>query len=471
MIRINPRLAEHGKIKIGKLGEERTTRDGKGKYRLPTKLDHFIITTTERDNTGNFTPNVPLMRNVGALVNEPPARLTKIPIYLLFDDMDSNFYTTFNCYRGKTLICQGDGETAVKTETGEEVKCPCPLLDKDYEGKTPCKPYGRLSVIIQDMDIVGSVWVYRTTGWNSVQDLLGSLLLVKRIAGRMSGIPLILKLMPKTVQLKRGPATIYTASIIYEGSIPALAEAARNLPMIGHDESMMPDQAISEAEEIEIAEEFYPPKEEEISVTSKTETSQGKTKGVPTAADLAKELETKSKKALEGYLEELAELEYEESVDNWEKAEKRSSQLNLEDSMELKKAIADCKKALRGNPAENKEKEPPQGSTETTKETEETATTEEKNYEKLSTEIKALTLPAEFDEWASTNRETLPNLVTAKQKKALLSIWTRLKNKAQKLEKKGSDQKQELDESPPAVDKSSLTEDHGPAEDPGFDWV
>ena len=483
MIEIKPRLAEHGKIKIGKLGEERKTRDGSGTYRLPTKIDHFIITSTERDNTGNFTPNVSLMKSVGLLVNQPPNHLTKIPVYLLFDDIDSNFYTTFNCYRGKTLVCQGDGKTAIKTETGEEVSCPCPMLDKDYAGKTPCKPYGRLSVIIQDMDIVGSVWVYRTTGWNSVQDLLGSLLLVKRIAGRLSGIRLILKLMPKSVQLKHGPATIYTASLIFEGSVPALAEAAKNLPMLAYDETMTPDQTISETEEAEIAEEFFTPKEESPTIP-KAETPQGKTES-PTVADLAKktadQLKANSKKALEQYLAELGKIDSVELINSWKTAEKRSEQLNLEDSMELKKAIYDRKAELITAPpsptitlpsfdvedkAENEEEL-------TQEETKPQQSVEEENYEKFSAEIKALTSSAEFDEWATSNKKTLPDQVTAQQKKALLSLWKRLKNKALKLEEQKIDQEEgpQVEKNPPTEEGPPLAEDLEPEENSDFGWI
>ena len=69
MIRnLRPKLGEQGKIKIGRLGEERTTKDGKNTYRLSTKLDHFLITTTERDNTGNFIPNVSLMKEIAEKV-------------------------------------------------------------------------------------------------------------------------------------------------------------------------------------------------------------------------------------------------------------------------------------------------------------------------------------------------------------------------------------------------------------------
>jgi hypothetical protein len=258
---LRPKLCEQGKIKIGVLGEPRTSTTSGKAFRLPTKLNHFIVTTTERDKTGNFVPNVPLMEEIARIVDEPADHLTTIPVYLLFDDIDSNFYTSYNCYEGRTRICTGDGEKATLLKTGEEVPCPCPKLDRSYKGPTPCKPYGRLTVVLQTMDIIGGSWVYRTTGWNSVSDLLGSILLIKRLAGRLTGIPLRLKIFPKTVQLPTGNCTIYTVSLIYQGSTKTLIDEARQYQAITHEEYIAPDQTIRPDEEVEIQEEFFPSEE------------------------------------------------------------------------------------------------------------------------------------------------------------------------------------------------------------------
>ena len=42
-----PTLPERGKIKIGQHGAERQGKSGT--YRLPVKLDHFVVTTLHRD--------------------------------------------------------------------------------------------------------------------------------------------------------------------------------------------------------------------------------------------------------------------------------------------------------------------------------------------------------------------------------------------------------------------------------------
>jgi len=253
-----PKLAEIGRIKTGKLGSEHKTRDGKSTYRLPTRLNHFLITTNERDNTGNFAPDLSLMEKIAEQTGEDPGYLTTIPVVLLYDDIDSNLYTTYVAYKGRTLMCQGDGETAIVRASGEERSCPCERLEQDYKGPVKCKIFGRLQVVIQDMDIIGGIWAFRTTSWNSTRDLMGSMILISRIAGRLAGIPLMLKLTPKTVILPTGQATVYTTTLLYQGSPKALIDAAGKIPMIGH-ENVVLDQTITSEEEAEVQEEFYPP--------------------------------------------------------------------------------------------------------------------------------------------------------------------------------------------------------------------
>ncbi|MCK4525924.1 hypothetical protein KAW18_01030 [candidate division WOR-3 bacterium] len=310
------KLLEIGKIKAGKLGQERRTKDGKSTYRLPTKSDHFTITSTQRDETGNFAPDVELMKQIAEVVGEPWDHLVTLPVYLIFNTIEENIYTTYACYKGRTRICTGDGVIATDLTTGEQVQCPCPRLDQDYKGPAKCKIYGRLSVVLANMNIVGGAWVYRTTSFNSVQDILGSLMLIQKIAGRLSGIPLMLKLFPKTVQLPTGQATVYTASLIYQGSPFALAETAKKCLMLEHVESIAPDQTIETEEEAEIQEEFYPPeteteraKADAAAVTEKTRETRKETKKPaeeqktegqePTAAELARADADKLKKKQE----------------------------------------------------------------------------------------------------------------------------------------------------------------------------
>ena len=48
-----PRVQELGKIKIGGKGPVRTSSGGK-EFQPPKKFDHFVVTTRERGEDGNF---------------------------------------------------------------------------------------------------------------------------------------------------------------------------------------------------------------------------------------------------------------------------------------------------------------------------------------------------------------------------------------------------------------------------------
>ncbi|MBW1953529.1 MAG: hypothetical protein JRI66_10670 [Deltaproteobacteria bacterium] len=125
---LTPQLAERGKIKIGEKGEMRTSSQGK-QFALPRKLDHFLITTMQRDAAGRLMPDATLM----ARLKPEGGKLTEIPVRLLYDDIDLNFPTRYACYKGNRCWCSGDGETAQRL-TGEngkyqEVSCPCERID------------------------------------------------------------------------------------------------------------------------------------------------------------------------------------------------------------------------------------------------------------------------------------------------------------------------------------------------------
>jgi hypothetical protein len=268
-----PRLAERGRIKIGEKGEMKTSAQGK-QFAQPKKLDHIVITTMQRDAGGRLMPDIDLM----AQINPGGDKLIEIPIRLLYDDIDLNFFTRYACYKGSRCWCSGDGEGASRL-TGENdnyqpVSCPCERQDPMYQGQDKCKTLGTLSVLIEGVNRVGGVWSFRTTSFNSVNAILSSMALIKAITGGpLSGIPLMLVLSPKTVTIPTTgkPMVVFVMSIEYRGPESALAELgyerarqrvehkirmdliedqARKLLVAPHEE---PTQ-----EQVETAEEFYP---------------------------------------------------------------------------------------------------------------------------------------------------------------------------------------------------------------------
>ena len=67
---IMPGLPEIGKIKIGMKGAVRTSKGGKD-FQLPQRLDHFIVTTLERGEDGNFIRDEAIHQNLGPNCGKP----------------------------------------------------------------------------------------------------------------------------------------------------------------------------------------------------------------------------------------------------------------------------------------------------------------------------------------------------------------------------------------------------------------
>jgi hypothetical protein len=88
-----PSLMEVGKIKIGVKGAMMESTTGT-EFRPPKKLDHFIITTNERDEHGDFRIDEPLMESLKKskrAIKDASGNLIGIPVRLLYNDIDLNF--------------------------------------------------------------------------------------------------------------------------------------------------------------------------------------------------------------------------------------------------------------------------------------------------------------------------------------------------------------------------------------------
>ena len=159
-----PQLAERGKIKIGEKGEmkpssARGTEAGQGgkKFDPPKKLDHFVITTMQRDAAGRLMPDTALMERLKQ--EQKVQKLTEIPIRLLYDDNELNFQTRLACYKkvmvnGKERLgcwCSGDNEKAMRmNDKGkfEEINCPCERQNPLYQGDDNCRSLGTLQCLV-----------------------------------------------------------------------------------------------------------------------------------------------------------------------------------------------------------------------------------------------------------------------------------------------------------------------------------
>lgn len=253
-----------GRISIGKVVE----KNGK---RLPEKDDEFTVTSQVQTKDGWV--NHPIDET---LRKSPTTKLRNIPVRLLFDDPDLNLranYSLFDRQTGRPL-CVGDGETCRRSLAAGVQTLPCPSPDGcDLARGGHCKPYGRLNVRIGDDDELGS-FVFRTTGFNSIRTLSARLKYFHAVSGgRLSTLPLELRLRGKSTTQSHRAAIYYVDLTIQTGltMTEAIAHArseAENRKDAGFDQAAL-DQAAklgfaegafeeSEEDGTAVVEEFFP---------------------------------------------------------------------------------------------------------------------------------------------------------------------------------------------------------------------
>jgi hypothetical protein len=262
---LEPRPAIVGRIKIGALGEKRTSKAG-GTYQLPVKLDHFLVTKMERDKeTGNFLPDLEIMAQLGAECRE-------LDVQLVDDDIEVVFPHSLSYYAGKKCLCRGDGETAERREhllkvygpedhpepmvpdatvavlkekmkTGDygawaKTVCPpetCRFFTVKDESKPRCKALGRLYVTLpRYRPMLGGVYVLVTTSGEGIRSIVYTLEEIQsRTGGILEGIPLKLRLYPKTDETERGPLKSWKLALVFDPGKDlmdkALGERAREI--------------------------------------------------------------------------------------------------------------------------------------------------------------------------------------------------------------------------------------------------
>ena len=270
MIRnFTPRLAEVGKIKIGMKGKLKKSQGGK-EFRLPVKLDHFLVTTTDKGPDGNFIADEHVMKAIG----ENP---TELKIRLLFDDIDLNFFTSYQYYSGRKCVCRGDGESAQRVynsgKKNEEIRTiKCDFETCEFPKKNKCKVSGILSCSLPDSEYLGGVYRFRTHGWNSVSGILAALqFFQKNTNGVLQGLPLKLKFMKKHTEDHGGvPMVTVVLDAVELLEMRQLAmEEADERKRLGVDILQIEAKAVEGGftedtdDPADVEAEFYPPDGEE----------------------------------------------------------------------------------------------------------------------------------------------------------------------------------------------------------------
>lgn len=254
-----------GRISIGRVVE----KNGK---RLPEKDDQFTITTQVQTKEGwMLHPYDEQYRK-----EAPGGKLRGLPVRMPFNHPELNLradYTLFDRNNGRQM-CVGDGESCQRVVDGEQRSGVCPgpeYCELGKEGR--CKPYGRLVVQIGVGDDLG-VFMFRTTGYNSIRTLAARLGYYQAVSGGLlSCMPLELKLRGKSTSQSHRAPVYYVDLAIREGL--TLAEAvthARELAGLrqkaGIDQSALDAAArlgygagfagTGEEDGLAVVEEFYP---------------------------------------------------------------------------------------------------------------------------------------------------------------------------------------------------------------------
>ncbi|KVN20827.1 MULTISPECIES: hypothetical protein [unclassified Burkholderia] len=254
-----------GRISIGRVVE----KNGK---RLPEKDDQFTLTSQVQNRDGWMLHPLDAelrKQNIG--------KLRSIPVRFLFNDPDLNLraeYSYFDRQTGRP-VCVGNGETCRRAGDAGIEELPCPSPDGCAFGQGgPCKPYGRLNVLIGDEDEMGS-FIFRTTSFNSIRTLAARLHYFSAVSGNLLAcLPLELKLRGKsTTQSYRSPIYYVDLGVRSGSTLEAAITEARELD--AHRRAAGFDQAALDAaahagfnngafedsieESVAVAEEFYPP--------------------------------------------------------------------------------------------------------------------------------------------------------------------------------------------------------------------
>lgn len=161
-----------------------------GNNRPGKDLEHFRFDTTDPKAQQDFDE---------AYGKEPRT----INVYLPFEKPDENFQAWQEEYTGGGLVHRCDGETMYiwqvdgKYQTGSK-PCPYHTGEKERTAREGCKPVGRLSVIIPELQRFAYVTV-GTTSINDIMQISENLAAAYALKGTLQGIPFILCRRPKEI--------------------------------------------------------------------------------------------------------------------------------------------------------------------------------------------------------------------------------------------------------------------------------
>lgn len=205
---IKPRQVQIGCIKIGRKQTEKPRESASGVWYAPVKLDHFLITTMNRDGKGQLIPDDELMRQLQLDYGDKDGKLRRIPIRVLSNDPEDIMQSAYCWYGGRTVGARSDGREITwfndpksgkpLTEPVTEPFNPAMLDLTNSKGVKLLKVHTVFNCVVAAKDSRwGGVYKLRTTSSITASQLLGSLVHLKGLTGGvLQGLPLQLVIRP-----------------------------------------------------------------------------------------------------------------------------------------------------------------------------------------------------------------------------------------------------------------------------------
>lgn len=177
------KLNRLGKIRLG-------VKEKKGDTTYPKATPYFVV------NPDSSTPKESA-KNFKEVYGDCP---TTLDILLPYNDLNAAFPQSLKMFGTKGLICVGDGETArrLDAKTGEIIETKCCSTDcTNYKAKK-CRLNATLNVVLYKVKGLG-IWQIDTCSYYSIVSINNTLKLIYNMAGKLTGIPFKLSLIPKSV--------------------------------------------------------------------------------------------------------------------------------------------------------------------------------------------------------------------------------------------------------------------------------
>lgn len=281
------RLPRLGKIR---LGEKKKTADG---VEYPTALDHFSfkdvpeVAAIYGGNCKELDVVFPV-EDTELFFRQARIAYGLSRIFCRCDDMVTA--TRMRVEAGK----DADGEKFIKAQglqvkEGERYELPCVPEDCPYalSAKKLCRGIGRLMFMLPRVPRFGCYEV-TTTSFHSMVSLNSYIDAVRNQAGRISMIPLKLKLVPTNVAPGGKKKTVFTMQVIFEGSMEDLRAFGNNTLLAGP----MPQAALPTHEELdkEIPTDLVNTEGKALEAMIGSEQTFEDTPGDPDAAEKARKL-------------------------------------------------------------------------------------------------------------------------------------------------------------------------------------